>query len=336
MSEDRFELWLRQQAAGYNAPPDTPRQRIWHRIAALRSYNRPGATPRAAIWEQIEASRAYNRPPATPREAMWLRIDAARADARGAPTVVPLMAARSARLRSWTIRLSALAAMLLIGIGFGRFWFTGGEPAAVPGATRPAPALAGRDTTAADATSTLATTIEEHATGAERATAPGADAPIDSPSAGRESPRLAAAPDHEAATDEAAVATEGAAAGALYRVAAVRTFSRAEALLTSFRAGGTADSAGTGPADEQIAEWARDLLATTRLLLDSPAKEDPQALALLADLELVLVQLVQLGGGGATGAEQELIEDAVRDRNLLPRIRTVVPAGNVAIGTRGD
>ena len=48
---------------------------------------------------------------------------------------------------------------------------------------------------------------------------------------------------------------------------------------------------------------------------------------LFTDLELILAQIVQLSGTPLQARERELIEDAMRDRDLLPRIRSAVPAG---------
>jgi hypothetical protein len=48
---------------------------------------------------------------------------------------------------------------------------------------------------------------------------------------------------------------------------------------------------------------------------------------LLDDLELVLVQIIQLSGAPLDPADRELIDRALADRDLLPRIRTAVPAG---------
>lgn len=36
MSEDRFESFLKRAAQGYNEPPETPRERMWARIEAVR------------------------------------------------------------------------------------------------------------------------------------------------------------------------------------------------------------------------------------------------------------------------------------------------------------
>jgi hypothetical protein len=112
----------------------------------------------------------------------------------------------------------------------------------------------------------------------------------------------------------------------LYRLAAVQTLSQAEALLTAYRAsdGSTRDSATA----RQLGGWARDVLGSTRLLIDSPAGADPEIRVLLDDIELVLVQIVRLSGTPLDSTDRTLIDNALRDRDLLPRIRTAVPAGS--------
>ncbi len=40
MSEDRFEEFLKDAAADYNRPPETPREEIWARIQEARQANR--------------------------------------------------------------------------------------------------------------------------------------------------------------------------------------------------------------------------------------------------------------------------------------------------------
>src|SRR2546427_850352 len=78
-----------------------------------------------------------------------------------------------------------------------------------------------------------------------------------------------------------------------YRVAAAQHLTRTEALLTGFRAASRSPSV---PA-AQFATQARDLLAATRLMLDSPAATDARLKGLLEDLELVLAQIAQLPAG---------------------------------------
>jgi hypothetical protein len=96
------------------------------------------------------------------------------------------------------------------------------------------------------------------------------------------------------------------------RVAAASHISEAEAMLTLFRSSDRPDDRAA------TARWARDLLSTTRLLMDSRVAEDPELSELLSDLELVLVQIV-----GATGeVDEELIEEGIRERQLLTKLRT--------------
>jgi hypothetical protein len=110
----------------------------------------------------------------------------------------------------------------------------------------------------------------------------------------------------------------------LYRLAAVQTLGQAEALLTAYRAGGAPPQ---DASNRQLGAWARDVLGSTRLLLDSPAGSDAQLRPLLDDIELVLVQIVRLSGSPLDSTDRALIDRALRDRDLLPRLRTAVPAG---------
>jgi hypothetical protein len=91
--------------------------------------------------------------------------------------------------------------------------------------------------------------------------------------------------------------------------------------------------------DARLAKWARPLLGDTRLLLDSPAASDPRRRRLLEDLELVLAEVARLatppsdsaslGTAGTAQArtERQLIDGTLRRAQLLPRLRTLVPAG---------
>jgi len=118
----------------------------------------------------------------------------------------------------------------------------------------------------------------------------------------------------------------------LYRLAAVQTLTQAEALLTAYRASGVTER--DPIAAKQLGEWGRQVLSSTRLLLDSPAGDDAALRPLLNDLELVLVQIIRLSGAPLDANDRALIDDALRARDLLPRIRTAVPAGSV--GTASD
>jgi len=110
----------------------------------------------------------------------------------------------------------------------------------------------------------------------------------------------------------------------LYRLAAAQTLTQAEALLVAYRA---SDAPGRDPESvKQLGSWGRQVLVSTRLLLDSPAGRDPQLRALLDDLELVLVQIIRHSGAPLDTTDRALIDRALQDRKLLPRIRTAVPS----------
>ena len=75
--------------------------------------------------------------------------------------------------------------------------------------------------------------------------------------------------------------------------------------------------------NEQFVARAGDLLTTTRLLLDSPASDDPAMRNLLEDLELVLAQVVRLPNTHSR-TELDLINRALEQRDVIPRLRTAV------------
>ena len=118
-------------------------------------------------------------------------------------------------------------------------------------------------------------------------------------------------------------ATGAAPARARYDIGAIEHLSRTEAFLVAFRA-----DAGAGRISAESAARARELLSATRLLLDSPATDDARLKALFEDLELVLAQIAQLSGRRAD--ELQLVTDAMKERDVLPRLRTVVPPDPVA------
>jgi hypothetical protein len=115
-----------------------------------------------------------------------------------------------------------------------------------------------------------------------------------------------------------------------YRVAVAQHLSRTETLLTSFRA----EAAG-GQVDAAAREWAGQMLTNTRLLLDSPAADDPRLRTLLEDLELVLAQIAALPRQTQPNTtEVDLARRAVEEKQLLPRMQTLAPAGSPA--TQGE
>jgi hypothetical protein len=117
-------------------------------------------------------------------------------------------------------------------------------------------------------------------------------------------------------------AWEGPSANATtYRLAAEEHLSQSEAFLTLFR------TSIEERADPRLASAsARQLLATNRLLLDSPAAVEPGTRLLLEDLELVLAEIAQLSPG-SRDEDLQLIRDGLERANVVPRLRTAVPAG---------
>jgi hypothetical protein len=110
-------------------------------------------------------------------------------------------------------------------------------------------------------------------------------------------------------------------AKALFELAAGPTLNRAELLLTQYRSASPGD-----PMSGRVGPWAGGLLMQTRLLLDSPAAEDPELRRLLEDLELVLARIKQATGSGLP-ADRESIKQGIEDRDLLLRLRAWIPAG---------
>lgn len=78
-----------------------------------------------------------------------------------------------------------------------------------------------------------------------------------------------------------------------------------------------------GHSDRQFASRATDLLARTRLLMDSPAANEPGMRDLLEDLELVLAQVVRLRTN-ANRTDLDIINRALEQRDVIPRLRTAV------------
>ena len=270
----------------------------------------------------------YHAPPETPREEIWARIEAE----RGKADVVPLIP----RTPRWWLGAFAVAAALALGIALGRVSMREASdregPARAPVATREdpgareVPALREPDTGARlepGAEPGAEGAAAEQLAAADPATvgAPGETRGEDAAPPAAAAPRVAAqrpGPELPAA-DRAAPAS--AAPRDLYRLASQQMLGQAEALLAHYRADRAAERM-----DPAIGRWARDVLTSTRLLLDSPASDDPEMRSLLQDLELVLAQIVQRTGQ-ADPLEDEMIDRTIEDRDLLPRLRRAVPAG---------
>ena len=203
--------------------------------------------PKFEQWLKDAARTTYHAPRTTPREELWARIEAAR------------RAKHVIELRPWMRWVVAAAAVLVLGIGIGRWT-----------ANRSAVTNSAVVASATDSTAEL-----------------------------------------------------------VYEVAATQYLSRTEAFLTSFRS-----DARRGANAARFAAQARDLLTTTQLMLDSPAGDNPRFRPLLEDLELVLVQISQLGARGAAN-ETDLIRQGMNQSNVLPKLRSVIPAGPVSARNQG-
>ena len=108
---------------------------------------------------------------------------------------------------------------------------------------------------------------------------------------------------------------------AAYRLATTEHLGQSEAFLTLFRA-----SVRHGGNERVASATARQLLATNRLLLDSPAAQNGRTRLLLQDLELVLAEIAQLSPRPTSG-ELELINDGLENGGMMSRLRTAVPSG---------
>ena len=265
----------------------------------------------------------YHDPPATPREALWSRIEAERGQAGGGSgehgRVIPL----DPRRNRWLGAL-AVAAVLALGIALGRSSMRqeverqgdAGSPVAsadAPAASEPdtgareeaGPASPAGDVAVAADTTPAEAPVADPEQVAPRRRAPGWAAPqqlAEAPTAPEPRRTRASAPD-------------------LYRLASQQMLGQAEALLVQYRT-----DVAAARMDPAIGRWARDVLTSTRLLLDSPAAEDRGMRDLLEDLELVLAQIVQRTGQ-SDSVDDEMIDRTIEDRDLLPRLRGAIPVG---------
>ena len=276
------------------------------RAMAAARYNAPeGSVPRDTMWTQIAAARRAARA-ATPIDAPAREAD-----------VVPLVPRRRSRavVAGWS---ALLAAGLVLGVVLERTVFDdeerGTSVAIVPSHSDSAPSTTPADTPSIEGAA--------GATQSERVPAPAPTSRVRQDVAVR-TPRsyAPAEPRDLDVLPDSMVQT-------FYRTAAVQTLVQAEALLTAYR--GAEGTTRDPQALRDAARWARDVLSSTRLLMDSPAGRDPQLRMLFADLELILAQIVQLSGTTLEARERELIDRAMRERDLLPRLRSAVPAGLAA------
>lgn len=247
---------------------------------------------------------AYNTPPATtPRDEMWAGIEAARAARRvkSAPSVAPSAAplpTRRPMLRyaPWI----GMAATLLIGVGIGRFALQRDVTAPLSPVATAQPAATPSIEIASDPSTDVV--------------APATQTPSALPT---DAPATRAVPAMRAPTVRLAASSTNGSGPSAMQLASREHLTRAEALVSV-----VATTPGDAVLDSLTGRWAREMLTNTRLLLDSPAGEDPVRRRLLEDLETVLVQMVQRSG--AAIEERQLIDRTLERTQLLTRLRSSV------------
>jgi hypothetical protein len=275
-------------------------------------------------------ARDYNAPPITPREAIWAGIERARE--RGPAVVTPLPFRR--RMVRWIPIAAGIAALLALAFAFGRFSTQGAAPSIADRAAdsvgvdtssvtpASAPALAADAADPADAA--VGRELESPAAGGSRPR-PRSRNPLDD---SREMQLVSGEPD--GAPEPRRAASDRAAAPDAFDVVAARHLSRSEVFLTLFR-----DALrGEEPAAELSPATARQLLVRNRLLLDSPAAQDPRMRRLLEDLELVLAQIAQLPAE-ERAEDTELITDGLEAGDVLTRLRSATSTGVAATLRQG-
>jgi len=274
------------------------------------------------------AASDYNRPPATPRDEMWSAIQAARSApgprlhvaAGGAPSGYSASKRFGAKY-AWFGMAAAAVLLVATGIGIGRYSNGTRQVADNPAPTSvlPDPEIAGP----APAPATTPTDTV--------APAPSSSQPQSQPTQRtreqiRQDPHLRVITPVNPNRYASAQGNQAAPLNSnVYQVAMVRHLADADALLSSFSLG-SRDAA----MNAQFAGWAKGLLSNTRLLLDSPAGDDPRRAKLLQDLELVLAQIVQLAPD-ARAEDRQLIEGSIQQGHVMTRLRTAIPADS----TRG-
>ena len=279
---------------------------------AAREYNRAPEAPRAEMWERIQAGRSRNV--STPVTPLGRTATGDNHAPSSRPDIVPIQDAR--RRKIWWA--AGLAATLLLGIGIGRISMNAG------GSTRDS---ANSVATIAPSTQTAVVGPDTQGAGTTLGSSTGSTSAAETgrrpqqvaltPNASQRSAVVSASPRGTAQQNAERRAAE---AALPYRLAASEHLAMTEALLVSLRA-----DMKSGRRDTTVAAWATNLLGTTRMLLDSPASKDVQMKKLLEDLELVLAQIARLPAASGDSTDLELIDRAVKQRQVLTRLRAIEP-----------
>jgi hypothetical protein len=288
------------------------------------------------------AASDYNRPPETPRDDMWTAIQAARATAAAGPQLRVVSGGASAgnsapRYESAPHRLTpryawfglAAAAALLVatGVGIGRWSNSGTERRIADAPALNAPVVKGDGIVEPELRDVDPMAGQAPSSGPAEAAA--AQPEAETPASGRTRDEIRRNPIvtgqgmvRRVANDTQPVVptNTGEVQAVSYQFATQQHLKDAETLLTSFTLESRDERMNT-----QFAGWAKGLLSNTRLLLDSPAGDDPRRAKLLQDLELVLAQIVQLSPE-APAADRELVQGSIQNGLVMTRLRAAIPA----------
>jgi len=112
-------------------------------------------------------------------------------------------------------------------------------------------------------------------------------------------------------------------AGDPYRDETTHYLGQAAVLLIALPSPSGPDRLASASGDAKRADKASDLFVTTRLLLDSPAAQDPKLHGLLEDLELVFAQIARLRVEKSK-SDLDLIHQAVDQGDVLSRLSSAV------------
>ena len=237
--DDRFDEFIQRAAADYNRPREVPRDAMWEAIRARRE----GRTMEGALGP--------------------------RPSALGSSAPAPTRVLTFPSVRRWGLAAAAVL-LLAFGIAIGRTFPTSAAPVEVaddapvripPGPGGPPPQeqqLAGN------------VAPSEQSPGAERPEPRAANVTPSTPAPARQ---LASATPEVSVPQPSAErrAPRAASSPSAHQFALQQHLAHSEALLVAFRA-----EMREGRMDADLSRWARDLLSSTRLLIDSHAGDDPR------------------------------------------------------------
>ena len=287
------------------------------------------------------AASDYNRPPETPRDDMWAAIEAGRTTAAGGPQlhIVAGGAAsgvsgagyqsthRSTPRYAWFGLAAAAVLLVATGVGIGRWTSNGTERRIADAPSLTAPVVKGDGIVQPEVRDVDPAAGGSSSQGTRDATAAGPDVPPPANTRTRDEIRrnpivIGQGVTRRVASDSrpSVPTNTGEVQAVSYQFATQQHLRDAETLLTSFTLESRDQRMNT-----QFAGWAKGLLSNTRLLLDSPAGNDPRRAKLLQDLELVLAQIVQLSPE-APAADRELVQGSIQNGLVMTRLRAAIPA----------